>query len=225
MAGLSAPYTDMTRSVSHSVTTTERSDTQCHDGNVRSMLPKDPHSAIICGQTGCGKTVFSLSLLEGPYQGVFKHIVILCPTVRFNQTYQQCPWIWSDPEVYIVDPGERLHDYLWAFYQLFQGEPTLYIIDDCSASKALTKKKDMLSDLAFSGRHADQSVWVLTQKYNSVLRVLRTSANRHAGLLCFTVKTGTRLKSACVRMTSCPLGKSGLLLASCLLRQNTPSSC
>ena len=55
------------------------------------------------------------------------------------------------------------------------GEPTLYIIDDCSASSALTKKKekDMLSMLAFSGRHAEQSVWVLTQKYNSVLKDLR----------------------------------------------------
>ena len=73
----------------------------------------------------------------------------------------------------MVDPGERLHDYLRAFYQVFQGEPTLYIIDDCSASKALTKKKDMLSELAFSGRHAKQSVWVLTQKYNSVLKDLR----------------------------------------------------
>ena len=50
------------------------------------------------------------------------------------------------------------------------GEPTLYIIDDCSASTALTKKKDMLSMLALSGRHAKQSVWVLTQKYNSVLK-------------------------------------------------------
>jgi len=56
---------------------------------------------------------------------------------------------------------------------MFQGEPTLYIIDDCSATKALTKKKDMLSELAFSGRHAEQSVWVLTQKYNAVLKDLR----------------------------------------------------
>ena len=31
----------------------------------------------------------------------------------------------------------------------------------------------MLSELAFSGRHVDQSVWVLTQKYNSVLKDLR----------------------------------------------------
>ena len=31
----------------------------------------------------------------------------------------------------------------------------------------------MLSMLVFSGRHAEQSVWVLTQKYNSVLKDLR----------------------------------------------------
>ena len=114
-----------------------------------------------------------LDLLEGPYHGFFQHIVVLCPTVQYNRVYQECAWVWSDPEVYVIDPGERLHDWLRALYQVFQGDPTLYIIDDCSASKALTKKKDMLSELAFSGRHAKQSVWVLTQKYNSVLKDLR----------------------------------------------------
>ena len=53
------------------------------------------------------------------------------------------------------------------------GEPTSFIIDDCSASTALTKKKDMLSMLAFSGRHAKQCVWVLIQKYNSALMLAR----------------------------------------------------
>ena len=90
-----------------------------------------------------------------------------------NITYQGRPWIWGDPEIYIVDPGERLHDWLRFWYQRFQGEPTLYIIDDCSASQVLTKKKDTLSELAFSGRHAKQSVWVLSQKYNAVLKDLR----------------------------------------------------
>ena len=32
-----------------------------------------------------------------------------------------------DPEVYLLDPGEWLHDYLRALYYLFMGEPTLYI--------------------------------------------------------------------------------------------------
>ena len=90
-----------------------------------------------------------------------------------NNTYQIRSWIWTDPDVYIIDPGERLHECLRATYQAFQGKLTLYIINDCSASEALTKKKDMLSELAFSWRHADASVWVLTQKYNAVLKDLR----------------------------------------------------
>ena len=138
----------------------------------------EPHSAIICGQTGCVKTVFALDLLElprhrGGYRDTFAHIVILCPTARWNKAYHERRWVRADPEVFLLNPGDRLQDYLRAFYSAFAGEPTLYIIDDCSASKALTKKKDMLSELAFSGRHASQSVWVLTQKYNSVLKDLR----------------------------------------------------
>jgi len=42
-----------------------------------------------------------------------------------------------------------------------------------SASRAVTKKKDMLSELAFGGRHAKQSVWVLVQKYDTVCKDLR----------------------------------------------------
>ena len=145
---------------------------QCSIDSPDHLFPLGPNSSIICGMTGRGKTVFMLDLLESPYCGLFQHIVLLCPTVRYNEAYQKCPWIWSDPEVYVTDPGERLHDYLRAFYLVFHCEPTLYIIDDCSASKARTKKKDMLSELAFSGRHAGQSVWILTQKYNSVLKDL-----------------------------------------------------
>ena len=125
------------------------------------LLPQTAHSATICGQTGYGKTVFILDLLESPYRGFFQHTVVLCPTVRHNKTYQQCLWIWTYPEVYLLGPGERLHDYLRAFYHVFMGEPTLYNIDDCSASTALTKKKVMLSMFGFSGRHAEKSVWVL----------------------------------------------------------------
>ena len=59
-----------------------------------------------------------------------------------------------------------------SLYDCFTGEPTLYIIVDCSGEKDLTKKRDMLSKLGFSGRHVEQSVWVLMQKYNAVLKDL-----------------------------------------------------
>ena len=137
-------------------------------------LPTDPHSAIICGQTGCGKTEFILDLLEGPYLGIFRRIFILCPTIRHNVAYKNRQWVLTDPNVFAFDPGNRLHDWLRILYNYFQGEPTLYIIDDCSASKAFKKKNEALSMLAFSGRHALQSVWVCTQRYNSVLKDLRS---------------------------------------------------
>ena len=137
------------------------------------ILPTTAHSAIVRSQTDCGKTVFILDLLKGPYRKVFDHIVILCPTVKCNTAYHSGEWVWTDDGVYIIDPGEQFHEWLRTLYNIFQGEQTLYIIDDCSAKKALTKTKDMLSELALSGRHAQQNVWVVTQKYNSVLKYLR----------------------------------------------------
>ena len=48
---------------------------------------------MVCGQTGCGKSVFVLDLLEKEYQGVFENIVILCPTVEWNKAYKTRRWI------------------------------------------------------------------------------------------------------------------------------------
>ena len=126
--------------------------------SIARILPKYPHSAIICWSMGCGKTVFALDLLESHYKQSFSFIIILCPTVKWNKSYQDRRWIWTDPDVFVIDPGERLNDLLRVFYDCFTGQPTLYIIDDCSGEKDLTKKRDMLSKLAFSGCHAEQSV-------------------------------------------------------------------
>ncbi|CAC5392643.1 unnamed protein product [Mytilus coruscus] len=137
-------------------------------------LPKYPHCAIICGQTGCGKTAFVLDLLEKEYCHVFKHIVILCPTIQWNKAYKNREWIVEVREANgSLYEEEKLQELLRMFFKKYAGHPTLYIIDDCSATKELTKKKDMLSELAFSGRHAEQSVWVISQRYNSVLKDLR----------------------------------------------------
>ena len=133
-------------------------------------FPKYSHSAVITGQTGCGKTFFVLDLLEKEYQCVFENIVILCPTVEWNKAYKTRSWIGDvrspkDKSIIVKpvlpDGTEKLQELLRLFFVRFAGSPTLYIIDDCSATKELTKKKDMLSQLAFSGRHAEQSVCVI----------------------------------------------------------------
>ena len=58
-------------------------------------------------------------------------------------------------------------------------------------------KKDMLSMLAFSGRHAEQSVWVPTQKYNSVLKDLREQTR----WVCLFYYKDFPSKTVCVKMT------------------------
>ena len=86
---------------------------------------KKAHSAIICGATDCGKTEFTLNLLETKYKGFFKYIVIICPTWRYNKTYLKRKWLFNDPDhVYLVDPKEfcskskdPLNDTLKVFFE------------------------------------------------------------------------------------------------------------
>ena len=88
-------------------------------------LPKYPHCAIICGQTGCGKTEFVLDLLETKYRGVFNHIVILCPTIQWNKAYKNRDWIGDvrkpkTKNIIIVNPivngEEKLQELLKMFF-------------------------------------------------------------------------------------------------------------
>ncbi len=137
------------------------------------LLPLYPHCALICGQTGCGKTEFILDLLENYYKDHFQHGIILCPTFKLNKTYQLREWIKKDPNVHVVNPGDRLDECLAHFHEKFKGESTLFILDDCSVTEDIRKKRNTLCQLAFSGRHADHSVWILTQKYNSVVKDFR----------------------------------------------------
>ena len=137
---------------------------------------KKAHSAIICGATDCGKTEFTLNLLETKYKDFFKYIVIICPTWRYNKTYLKRKWLFNDPDhVYLVDPKEFCST-LKVFFETIgklDKSQVLFLVDDCSAEKGMKKKQQMLSELAFSGRHLNCSLWILTQKYNSVLTDVR----------------------------------------------------
>ena len=117
-------------------------------------LPKFPHSAMFVGVTACGKTEFLLRLLETIYKSHFEFIVILCPTILDNKTYLSRKWIFDDKNVFIVcDIEGKLNEWIKLFKNALKGHP--------------------LSELAFSGRHRNHSLWVLTQKYNSVSKDVR----------------------------------------------------
>ena len=137
-------------------------------------LPKFPHSAMFVGITACGKTEFLLQLLEAKYKNHFEFIVLLCSKILDNKTYLSRRWILGDKNVFIeYDVEGKLNEWIKLFKNTLKGYQTLFIIDDCSAEGEINRKRDALPELAFSGQHRNHSLWVLTQKYNSVSKDVR----------------------------------------------------
>ena len=134
---------------------------------------KNPHTAIFSGPTSCGKTQRVLDLIEKEYKHHFENIVILCPTIRWNQTYLERSWVWNDDYVFLFEPKLNLFEHVAFLSKLFSGEETLFIVDDMIADETLDKKRQPLLELAISGRHKMHSLWLLTQSYTAIPKNLR----------------------------------------------------
>ena len=50
-----------------------------------------------------------MKLLETSYKHHFENIIIICPTVRYNETYKNRPWILTDPNVCLIEPKVNIH--------------------------------------------------------------------------------------------------------------------
>ena len=70
---------------------------------------KEPHTALFVAPTGVGKTHLALSLPENEYRNHFDFIVITFPTLRYNSTYKSRSWVWNDPDVIAIEPGDQLY--------------------------------------------------------------------------------------------------------------------
>ena len=67
---------------------------------------KEAHTAIFTGPTSCGKTRRVLDLIEKEYKHHFENVVILCPTLRWNTTYLDRSWVFTDDYVFVFEPKE-----------------------------------------------------------------------------------------------------------------------
>ena len=59
---------------------------------------------------------------------------------------------------------------------LLAGDKTLFLTDDIIADETLNKRCQMLLELAISGRHRGQSLWLLTQSYTAISNNVRKQA-------------------------------------------------
>ena len=141
---------------------------------------KEPHTALIVAPTGVGKTHLALSLLETEYRNHFNFIVIICPTLKYNSTYKNRSWVWNDPDVIPIEPGNQLYYLIEKISNLLTGDKTLFLIDDIIADETLNKCHQPLLESAISGRHRGHSLWLLTQSYTAVPNNIR----RQAKMLC-----------------------------------------
>ena len=98
----------------------------------------EPHTPLFVG-----KTHLALDLLEKKYKNYFNFIIIICPMLKHNSTYRSRKWVWTDPEVTLIEPGNSLYGWI--------------------ANETLGKRRQPLLDSAISGRHKEHLLWLLTQ--------------------------------------------------------------
>ena len=140
------------------------------------MFIKHPHTAIFTGPTGVGKTHLVLDKIETQYSRHFDKIIILCPIIRWNKTYVGRSWVIKDENVWLVEPKDKLYDYIEKLSNLETGSAVLFIVDDIIADKNLDKRRQSLLELAISGRHKNHYLWLLTQSYTAIPKNLRRQA-------------------------------------------------
>lgn len=129
---------------------------------------------LISGITGCGKTHMVLDLLEVEYRKQFDYVIIICPTFPSNKTYHR-KFILNDVDVFPIVINDKLNEILDVVLKKFgdSREQTLIIIDDCANLYDAKLKATALTKLAFHGRHLNLSTWVITQKYNAIVKDFR----------------------------------------------------
>ena len=137
-----------------------------------------PFNMLVTGASDSGKTYFLMNLLEREFKNKFNSIVIFCPTIEFNKTYKERAFIDKDKNIYIYTPKlvqDDLNLCLEDTINEFKSETsqTLFIVDDCANLWEAKNKCTKLTELAFSGRHINISVWLLTQKYNAICKDFR----------------------------------------------------
>ena len=134
-----------------------------------------PFHCIITGPTNSGKTEYLTNQLRTCYRYVFEYIVLVCPTYVKNRAYQG--FAANDPRFIVISLDasneDEINQILSDLILIFSGYKILTILDDCAFSKDLKQRSNTFINLAFSGRHENISVWVLTQQLTAIAKPFR----------------------------------------------------
>jgi hypothetical protein len=104
----------------------------------------------------------------------FESIFLICPTYRWNRTYDQ-DFIHEDESFFVIPcRQDDVEKYLIKFVVDFTTrKESLIILDDCASTKSVKDRTEELVDLGFSARHMSISTIVITQQLTSIAKPYR----------------------------------------------------
>ena len=101
----------------------------------------------------------------------------------------------KDPHIFVVVVDFLQHEiesWLRLASYFFEKTNTLFVLDDCAASKDVKGHTSQLVNLGFSARHDGISVWILTQQIISIAKTFRENV---AAIVLFYTPSGKTTKA------------------------------
>ena len=76
----------------------------------------------------------------------------------------------------MIEPSNHLYNWIKKIGKQLARFKTLLLIDDIIANENVDKKRQPFLELVISGRHKEDSLWLLTQSYTAVPKNIRRQA-------------------------------------------------
>ena len=152
----------------------------------------DPKKLLQCAHRWANKfreNTIPCKPTERPLQGLY--IVLFCPTFVKNATYDR--FVDNDSRIFVVVCMQHeIEGWLKLASYFFEKTNTLFVLDDCAASKDVKGRTSQLVNLGFSACHDGISVWVLTQQITSIAKPFRENV---AAIVLFYTPSGKTTKA------------------------------
>ena len=113
------------------------------------------------------------------------------PPFLKNATYDH--FVDKDPRIFVVVCLQHeIESWLKLASYFFEKTNTLFVLNECAASKDVKGRTSQLVNLSFSARHDGISVWVLTQQITSIAKPFRENM---AAIVLFYTPSGKTTKA------------------------------